>query len=73
MTGIEMTARKKYYVTDIELHKGSAHQSDTLCWKYAGEEYSCTGNFYIDNKGFLQHTFFTPRGKERTIKITYLI
>lgn len=69
MTGKEMTARKKYYVTDIELQKGGAHQGDTLYWVYAGEEYSCTGDFYVDNKGFLHHTFITPGGKERKIKI----
>lgn len=64
-------AKKKYYITNVELQKGGPHQGDTLCWVYAGEEYSCTGEFYVDNKGYLHHTFTTPRGREIEIKVKY--
>lgn len=64
-------AKKKYYVTNVELQKGGAHQGDTLYWVYAGEEHSSTGDFYVDDKGYLHHTFTTPRGKEIEIKTKY--
>lgn len=63
--------KKKYYITDIELQKGNYNQGDTLTWVYGGTEYSCTGDFCVDKKGYLHHTFTTPRGKEIEIKIKY--
>lgn len=63
--------KKRYYVTDVQLEKGSYSRGDTLTWVYAGVEYSCTGEFYIDNKGYLHHTFTTPRSAEREIKVKY--
>lgn len=69
MTGKNM--KKKYYVTDVELTKGNYSQGDTLSWTYAGKEYSATGEFFVDSKGYLHHSFFTPRGKEIEIKVKY--
>lgn len=66
MTGKNM---KKYYVTDVKFTKGNYSQGDTLTWMYAGEEYSATGEFFVDSKGYLHHTFFTPRGREKEIKV----
>lgn len=62
--------KKVYKVTDIELLKGN-HQGDTLTWVYAGKQYSCTGEFYIDEKGYLHHSFITPRGREIDINVKY--
>lgn len=62
--------KKRYYVTDVQLNKhGYGH--DTLTWVYAGREYQADGEFYIDNRGYLHHSFFTPRGKELEIKVKY--
>ena len=62
--------KKRYYVTDIQLFK---HENgcDTLIWVYAGREYQADGEFYIDNRGYLHHSFFTPRGKEIEFKVKY--
>lgn len=63
--------KKKYYVTDVELTKGNYSQGDSLTWVYAGAEYSATGEFFVDSKGYLHHSFFTPMGKEKEIKMRY--
>ena len=63
--------KKKYYVTDVELVKGSYNQGDYLSWTYGGKRYDCTGEFFIDNKGYLHHSFITPRGKEVEFKVKY--
>lgn len=63
--------KKIYYVTDVEIVKGNSHQSDTITWMYGGVEYSCTGEFFVDNKGYLHHSFITPRGKEVKFKVKY--
>ena len=60
---------KKYRVTEIELIKGN--HSDTLSWFYAGKYYQVDGEFYVDKRGFLHHTFITERGREIEIKIKY--
>lgn len=65
-----MTTKKRYYVTDVEVQKGH-HQGDTLTWVYAGVEYSATGEFFIDSKGYLHHSMITPRGKEIHFKVKY--
>ena len=66
-----MEKKKKYYVTDVELTKGNYNQGDTLTWTYGGIEYDATGEFYVDSKGYLHHTFTTPRGREIEIKVKY--
>lgn len=60
-----MKKKNIYRVTDVEYN----HQTQYLSWEYAGREYWCQGEFYIDKKGYLHHTFFTPRGKEKEFKI----
>lgn len=62
--------KKRYYVTDVELTK-NAHSGDYLSWIYAGVRYDAFGEFYVDDKGYLHHTFTTPRGKEIEIKVKY--
>lgn len=57
--------RKTYKVTDVEYNA----KMETLRWIYAGKSYMATGEFYIDRKGYLFHSFFTPRGAEKLIKI----
>ena len=64
--------KKTYRVTNVELLKTS-HQGDTLTWDYAGKLYSCTGEFYVDEKGYLHHLFVTPNGREISIKVKYSI
>lgn len=55
-----------YKITDVEYN----HQTDTLTWCYNGKEYNCTGEFFIDRKGYLHHTFITPTKQvEKEIKI----
>lgn len=63
--------KKRYYVTDVELTKGG-YGHDTLTWVYGGKNYDCTGEFYVDKQGYLHHTFVTPTGKEKEIKVKYL-
>lgn len=62
--------KKRYYVTDIQLFK-HGNGCDTLIWVYAGREYQADGELYIDNRGYLHHSFFTPRGKEIEFKVKY--
>lgn len=62
--------KKRYYVTDIQLFK-HGNGCDTLIWVYAGREYQADGEFYIDNRGYLHHSFFTPRGNEIEFKVKY--
>ena len=61
--------KRLYRVTEIELTKGN--HSDNLSWVYAGKRYECDGEFYVDEKGILHHTFITERGKQVEIKIKY--
>lgn len=61
---------KRYHVTDIQLFK-HGNGCDTLIWVYAGREYQADGEFYVDNRGYLHHSFFTPRGKEIEFKVKY--
>ena len=58
-------------VDDVELMKGSYNTGDTLSWSYNGKDYSCTGEFYIDDNNMLHHTFFAPSGKEIEIVTPY--
>lgn len=62
--------KKRYYVNDIQLFK-DGNGCDTLIWVYAGREYQADGEFYLDNRGYLHHSFFTPRGKEIEFKVKY--
>ena len=62
--------KKRCYVTDIQLFK-HGNGCDTLIWVYAGREYQADGDFYIDNRVYLHHSFFTPRGKEIEFKVKY--
>jgi len=62
--------KKRYYVTDIQLFK-HGNGCDTLIWVYAGREYQADGELYVDNRGYLHHSFFTPRGKEIEFKVKY--
>ena len=62
--------KKRYYVTDVELTK-NGHYGDYLSWIYAGVRYEAFGEFFVDNKGYLHHTFTTSRGKEIEITIKY--
>ena len=62
--------KKRYYVTDVELTK-NGYCNDYLTWVYGGVQYEAQGEFYVDDKGYLHHTFITPRGKEIEIKIKY--
>ena len=62
--------KKRYDVTDIQFFK-HGNGCDTLIWVYAGREYQADGEFYVDNRGYLHHSFFTPRGKELEIKVKY--
>ena len=57
--------KKIYRITDVNYN----HSTETLTWTYAGKEYNCTGEFYIDLGGYLHHTFVTPTGKEKEVKI----
>lgn len=62
--------KKRYDVTDIQLFK-HGNGCDTLIWVYAGREYQADGEFYVDNRGYLHHSFFTPRGKDLEFKVNY--
>lgn len=62
--------KKRYYVTDVELTK-NGYSNVHLSWIYAGVRYEAFGLFFVDDKGYLHHTFTTPRGKEIEIKIKY--
>lgn len=57
--------------TDITLDKGNYNTGDTLTWSYMGKEYSCTGEFYVDNDNKLHHTFVAPSGREIEIVCDY--
>ncbi|WP_418988123.1 hypothetical protein [Bacteroides heparinolyticus] len=60
-------AKKRYYVTDIQVVK---HTNSTyLRWVYGGREYEAQGEFYVDEKGYLHHSFITPRGREIDFKV----
>lgn len=56
--------KKRYYPTDVEYNR----QTQTLTWVYAGKEYACTGDFFVDKRGYLYHYFFTPYGREKRIR-----
>ena len=55
--------------SDIVLTKGS--MGDNLTWSFMGEDYCCTGDFYVDKDNMLHHTFFAPSGKEIEIICNY--
>jgi hypothetical protein len=55
----------KYTVTDIEYNS----RTQCLTWVYGGKKHVCTGEFEIDRNGILHHTFITPRGKEKEVKL----
>ena len=66
-----MKAKKIYRVTDINFD-GSAYRNMAdgyLTWRYGGKEYWAQGEFYVDNAGYLYHTFSTPRGIDKELKI----
>ena len=56
--------------SDITLTKGN-HQGDNLTWSFMGKDYSCTGEFYVDDNNMLHHTFIAPSGKEIEITCKY--
>lgn len=58
-------------VDDVELMKGSYNTGDTLSWSYNGKDYSCTGEFYVDDDNKLHHSFIAPSGKEIEIICDY--
>lgn len=58
-------------VEDVDLMKGNYNTGDTLTWTYKGEEYSCTGEFYVDKDNNLHHTFIAPTGEEIEIMTPY--
>lgn len=62
--------KRRYYVTDVKLTKRD-FRGDLLEWVYAGVYCSASGEFFVDDKGYLHHTFTTVRGKEIEIKIKY--
>lgn len=57
--------------SDIVLTKGSYNMGDNLTWSFMGEDYCCTGEFYVDNDNMLHHTFFAPSGREIEIVTPY--
>ena len=46
----------EHKIDNIELMKGSYHNGDTLSFECDGYGHSVTGEFYIDNYGYLHHT-----------------
>lgn len=56
--------------SDITLTKGN-HQGDNLTWSFMGEDYCCTGEFYVDKDNMLHHTFFAPSGRVIEIVTPY--
>ncbi len=59
------------FVTNVTLIKGDNDNRDTLCWSYMGKDYTCTGEFYVDECNTLHHNFISPLGKEIDIVIRY--
>ena len=62
--------KKLYRVT--EKHYEVLSNGDYyIQWVYAGKEYWAQGEFFIDNEGYLHHSFLTPCGNEIefTIKV----
>ena len=59
------------FVTNVTLIKGDNDNRDTLCWSYMGKDYTCTGEFYVDECNILHHNFISPLGKEIDIVIRY--
>ncbi len=57
--------------SDITLTKGN-YMGDNLTWSFMGEDYSCTGEFYVDDNNNLHHTFNAPSGKEIEIVTPYI-
>lgn len=56
---------------DVCLEKGNYNTGDTLTWMHLGKQYSCSGEFYVDNDNILHHTFITPSGREIEIVTPY--
>jgi len=63
-----MSTANLYKVTSIEVDK-IGYNGYWLTWCYGGKVYSATGDFFIDKKGYLHHSFITPRGKEKEFKV----
>lgn len=57
--------KTSYKVTDVEYDTKTSY----LSWRYGGKEYWAQGEFHIDDKGVLHHTFCTPSGKEKEVRI----
>lgn len=57
--------KTKYTISNVEYN----HKTETLTWTYGGKDYNCIGEFFVDKKGYLHHSFLTPRGIEKQIKV----
>lgn len=56
-------------ISNVELMKSTNYC--TLSWVFDGVDYSCTGEFFVDNDGNLHHVFFTPQNEELEIVVPY--
>ena len=56
---------------NVELMKGN-HGGDTVSCTIAGRDYSCSGEFLVDNESTLHHSFVLPlSGRKVEVRIPY--